>query len=104
MRRTFRNDRAERSYPNPWGAQTGTAYRVLCSDGKIRTAVATAEADTFYTIPARVTVRGRTITGSVYHRGMDWDGPADGPRYAFSAYTYRKNGAILPRWPEATRP
>lgn len=84
-------------YQSMWREQTGTRYRVLCADGVIRTATATAEADTFYTVPARVTVNGRTVTGHVYQRESYLDHPAGDPLYRFSAYTYRRNaGAIVP--------
>jgi hypothetical protein len=93
--RPFVNDHRSARYPSYWGGQTGSQYRVLCADGVIRTATATAEADTFFTIPARVQAHGRTVTGHVYHRGNLDD---TGPEYRFTAYTYRKNhGAIIPR-------
>ena len=75
-----------------WGNPVGTAYRVQCADGSVRTAYQTADADSFFTVPARVTVRGTTVTGSVYHRGnLD----ETGPMYRFAAYRYRKNAAML---------
>jgi hypothetical protein len=82
----------------------GMRYRVLCSDGRIRTATATADPDTFFTIPARVSVRGRTVTGSVSTLDADmWTYPgvtipADAPAYMFAPFTYRKNHDALPAW------
>ena len=82
-------------------------YRVLCSDGIVRTATVTGEPDTVWTVPARVSVHGRTVTGSVYHRGnLDFSRPG-WPAYSdddpivwrFSAYQYRKNADALPPWP-----
>lgn len=93
MTRAFVDDR--RPGWSPY-SQVGTAFKVLCSDGKVRTAVATADADSFYTIPSRVSVRGRTVTGSVYSRGnLD----ETGPLYRFTAYSYRRNADALPEWP-----
>ena len=89
--------------------QAGARFRVLCSDGRTRIATATAEPDTMETVPARVSVRGRTVSGHVYHRGnLDyrtpgWPAYADDdptPLYRFAAYTYRRNGAMLPAWPD----
>lgn len=89
-----------------WGASTGARYRVLCSDGRVRIATATAEPDTTATVPARVKVMGRTVSGHVYHRGNidylaagwpDYDDTT--PQYRFTAYTYRRNGDALPSWP-----
>ena len=84
---------------SPWGAQTGSRWtNVLCSDGVYRTFTATGEADTFFTIPGRVSVKGKTVTGHVY-----WDSEifSDDPNpgvYKFSAFTYRKNHDMLPEW------
>ncbi|SRR5258706_9432429 len=44
------------------------ALNILCPDGIYRTARITAEADTFFTIPAQVQVRGKTVTGFISHR------------------------------------
>jgi len=43
------------------------AKNVLCPDGIYRTCRITAEADTFFTIPAQCQVRGRTVTGFISH-------------------------------------
>lgn len=63
----------------------------LCQDGKRRTVIATREADTFFSIPARVQVKGKTITGYITGRETE-DGKQD---YEFRAYLYRKNHTIL---------
>ena len=84
---------------SPWGAQTGARYRVVCADGIVRTATATAEADTWFSVPARVQVKGRTVAG--YVSAVEWfdimtavERPA--ARYTFRAYQYRKNADALP--------
>lgn len=78
-------------WQQPWKV-TGA----LCSDGKRRVALITGEADTFFSIPARVSVKGKTVTGFVTGREGD-DGERD---YEFIAYTYRKNGHLLPGLPK----
>jgi hypothetical protein len=90
---------------NPWGLHRGG--RAICSDGKVRSLKRIAEtADTFFSIPAAVTVNGRTVAGYVTIETEDgfstWteDDPAI---VKFVAYTYGKNHDALPsgKW---TRP
>ena len=64
---------------------------VLCSDGKRRTVYCRGYADTFFSIPAFVTLRkdGKryTVAGyATFENGCP----------AFRSYTYRKNGTVLP--------
>ena len=66
------------------------ATNVLCSDGKRRTVKLHAEADTFFSIPGRVTVRGKTVTGHVW---VDNEG-----EHRFSPDAWRKNATLLPDW------
>ena len=98
---TWQNDRR----PGPmdaYGNRHGEAFRARCADGVIRTATVTAyDADSMGTIPARVTVRGRTVTGHVYVRptvadyatGAEW--PETDPLYRFSANAYGRNAGLL---------
>lgn len=79
-----------------WGGQAGGIYDVLCSDGKVRRATVTREADTFFTLPARVKVNGRTVTGHVYVNELDYPEPV----WCFSAYAYLRNADALPEWPK----
>jgi hypothetical protein len=63
----------------PWGFYvTG---RALCPDGKVRTLKRIAEtADTYWTVPASITYRGRTVSGYVTVRsrsGSDVATPDD---------------------------
>ena len=93
---TFVNDHAPSR--SPWSAQTGSRYRVVCADGVVRTATATAEADTWFSVPARVQVRGRTVAG--YVSAVEWfdimtDDERPAARYLFRAYQYRKNAGII---------
>lgn len=89
-----------------WNRQAGRKVRAIASDGKVRTATFTAEADSFFTVPARMTVHGRTVTGHVTAwEGDLWEYPGidapEGVEYAFTAHSYRKNGDALPAWPKA---
>jgi hypothetical protein len=65
----------------PWGLYRGGA--ALCPDGKVRKLkrIATT-ADTFFSIPASVTVRGRTVAGYVTVKEAVVE---------FHPYLYRKN-------------
>ncbi len=67
------------------------AINVLCSDGKRRNAKITQQPDTFFSIPASVQVRGKTVTGFL----MD---NSEG-ELCFCQYTVSKNGGMLPDIP-----
>jgi hypothetical protein len=67
---------------------------VLCSDGVRRVAWFTGEPDTFWTIPARVQVKGKTVRGHVYN---DMEGVP-----CFAAYPHLKNAYVLPTWDRST--
>lgn len=82
----------------PWGWNVAGA--ALCADGKVRKLKRiAATADSFYSTPASVTVRGRTVAGYVTIEtisGLSTATPADPAVLRFVAYTYRKNhGAIV---------
>ncbi len=64
----------------------GNKVQALCADGRKRSALILRDADTFYTIPARVSVKGRTVTGFVWL--------SDGI-LTFTADSWRANGALL---------
>lgn len=68
----------------------GERIPVLCSDGNIRRALILRDADTFYSVPARVQVRGRTVTGFVW---IDRDGAVK-----FTRDSWRDNAHLLPAW------
>jgi hypothetical protein len=83
------------------------AGRALCSDGKVRSLKRIGEtADTFFSIPAAVTVDGRTVAGYVTietEDGFSTETDVDPAVVKFVAYTYGKNHDALPsgKW---TRP
>lgn len=91
-----------------WERQAGRKVKALCSDGTVRTATFTAEADTFFTVPARVSVKGRTVSGFV----TDWNpifefpevgvtSAPDGIELMFYVNMLGKNGDALPNWGKA---
>ena len=71
--------------------------RALCSDGIVRTARKLSEADTYFSIPASVTVRGKSVRGYLTTASTD-----TGTVMTFRAYEYCKNHALLPEWSDPT--
>ena len=68
------------------------ATDVLCSDGVRRTVNLSSEADTFFSIPGSVQVKGKTVSGFIhcYNRS---DGEGD---FEFVANRNAKNYDVLP--------
>ena len=83
---------------NDFGGFTGG--RAVCSDDKVRTLKRLAStADTFFSVPAAVTVKGKTVSGYVTVQTVEgWSTPTDDDPAVvrFIAYKYGKNGALLP--------
>ncbi len=74
----------------------GSSHKVLCDDGIVRTARVTATADTWFSLPARVNVNGKTVSGFISSRFMFGLIHKDLPNvWSFSAYRYRKNHAEI---------
>ena len=86
--------------------------RALCTDGKVRGFRLTAQGpDTFFSWPAAVTAKGKTVTGFVAHDTLADDpqgtysivfGQFGSPTHTtddtlirFRAYKYRKNAGLL---------
>lgn len=66
MKTFFNNRRTGLASIQPWGLFRRAGSRVLCSDGKIRALAYLAHsADTFFSVPAAIRVRGKYITGYV---------------------------------------
>lgn len=75
----------------PSGEKRIACKHVLCSDGKQRRAKFIGEPDTFFTQPAYVSVRNKSVTGFVWYDSED-------NTVKFTVYTDRKNGMLLPEW------
>lgn len=75
--------------------------RALCSDGKVRAVrfPRGGHADTFFSVPATVSVAGKTVTGFVSVSSRDgFDTPTDDDPAVvrFTAYRYGRNAELLP--------
>ena len=62
-----------------------------CEDGVRRNAFATAEPDTFFSIPAVVYVRSKSVSGFLSSDDEGWN---------FTAYAYGKNAELIKRRPD----
>jgi hypothetical protein len=99
------------SYANGTWLRTATRWDLyaagatLCADGKVRApARIAATADTFFSIPAAVKVRGKTVSGYVSLRD-DIDSPRangtardPGATVVFTPNSHGKNAGMLPAW------
>ena len=89
----------------------GRKVRAVCPDRKVRTATVTGEPTTVWTVPARVSAYGRTVSGFI--TAVDHQGDPElarmlgeheeaaletGAEYVFWPYVYRRNGAVLGNW------
>lgn len=87
----------------PYGLFIGG--KAMCTDGKVRTLKRIAiTADTFFSVPASVTVRGKTVSGFVTVETVDgWTTETEGDPsiVRFVAHSSAKNGALLPGRREA---
>jgi len=78
----------------PWGLFTKNGHRLLCSDGVIRAATLASTADTFFSVPASIRVKGKYITG--YYTTDEYDGKRIN---IFRHHTVHSDK--LPKWPES---
>ena len=82
----------------PWS--TYVRARVMCSDGVVRPTVRiSSTADTFFSVPCAVRVKGKTVAGFLTCETADgWstDTAEDPAVIKFVAYSYGKNGNLLP--------
>lgn len=97
MNKTFVNT------THPWGLFSRRGHRLLCSDGVIRAAELAPTADTFFSVPARVRVKGKWISG--YYTGEDdYDFEA---KVEYRACAFRHHSCHadkLPEWPAKFSP
>ena len=77
----------------PCGLYFRTGHRLLCSDGKVRAAELAQTANTFFSVPAKVRVHGKWVSG--YYTGEENEA---GQRVcAFRHHTIHCDK--LPDWP-----
>lgn len=72
----------------------GDRVTVLCVDGETRRAEIRQHPDTFFSQPAAVKVKGKTVSG--YVTPNDNHPHNHTYPYLFIAYSYGKNGDLLP--------
>jgi hypothetical protein len=73
--------------------------RAMCSDGTIRSLKRISNADTFFSMPAAISVKGKTVTGFVMvesENGSSASTDSDPAIVKFIAYKYGKNYNVLP--------
>jgi hypothetical protein len=82
----------------PWGLYVSA--RVLCSDGKVRATARIAQtADTFFSVPAAVKVKGKTVAGYMTVECLSGSSvvTSDDPAAVkFIAYQNGRNHHLLP--------
>jgi hypothetical protein len=82
----------------PWGLYSGG--RAMCSDGVVRTLAGIASTpDTFFSMPAKVKVKGKTVSGYVTmetEAGFSTDTENDPAIVKFVAVRSGKNAGMLP--------
>jgi hypothetical protein len=76
----------------PWGLFARNGHRLLCSDGVVRAASMSSTPDTFFSIPAFIRIKGKTITG--YATTEDLNGERV---WCFRHHT--KHSESMPPWP-----
>lgn len=81
----------------PFGFYTRTGHRLLCSDGQVRAASLASTADTFFSVPASVRVRGKTVSGY-----MTVEEAGEVRAYAFRHHTQHNDR--MPAWPDRFTP
>lgn len=88
----------------PWGLFARNGHRMLCSDGKIRSIESAESADTFFSVPGRVRIKGKWFTGYWSQETKCWtnQNQSDFPQvYCFRHHTGK--GCPLPEWPDTDR-
>ena len=71
--------------------------KALCSDGKLRAFTITGMPDSMFSIPARVAMKGKSVTGFI-HFEKTGSGSNHHEVICFSANAYGKNADLLPPW------
>lgn len=80
----------------PWGTNDRNGHRLLCSDGAIRAAELASTADSFFSTPAKVRVKGKTVSGYMTSEETKL-AKVDLRAYVFRHHDQHKDK--LPTWP-----
>lgn len=88
----------------PWGLNTRSGHRLLCSDGQIRAAELAETPDTFFSTPAKMRINKKWISGYMTMEEAPWKGGDDKPArvFSFRQHTEQKNPHSLPAWDQLT--
>lgn len=73
------------------GSPTLVSVLAECPDGKVRRIYVTGEPDTWFSLPVRVTYKGKTVRGSI----MVIEHDRQEPYIRFSPYRYLRNGHMF---------
>ncbi len=77
----------------PWGLFTRA--RAICPDGKVRVVRLAQTADTFFSVPARVSYRGKTVAGFITFHDKDGLTTTPGQFVHFIPVNGRKNSSAF---------
>jgi hypothetical protein len=80
-----------------WGMEHLVAVDAVCGDGFVRRARICGEATTVWTLPARITIKGKTVTG---HLTCDEEATGNEERPFVEVWRFHclgKNADIVPR-------
>lgn len=91
----------------PGGLFIKTGTRLLCSDGIVRGVQSIAQtADTFFSVPCSVRVKGKTVSGYATNLQEVWITREKETDFkhamVFITHQYGKNYKLLPDWPSPT--
>ena len=83
----------------PWGLNRRCGHHLLCSDGVIRAAELAETADTFFSTPAKIRLKGKSVSGymSVEEESL---AKTFGRVFVFRHH----DGQPLPKWPDRFTP
>jgi len=82
----------------PWDTNARNGHAVLCSDGIIRACTLAATADTFFSTPASIRIKGKSVSGYVTVTAKDdMSTDTELATYCFRHHTCHSDK--LPDWP-----
>jgi len=78
----------------PFGIFARNGHRLLCSDGAVRSAELSSTPDTFFSVPARIRLNGKSVSGYATTETLK-----EGERiWCFRHHT--EHADKLPEWPK----